>query len=345
MRLGGWSIVMGLAMLAAGCSCGSAHELESDAAGPAVDAAPLADTAPRLDATLDAGRDAFVGPEDRFFTLEPAVVDLLVTNERCAAAENATTMLRVGIHYFSSCDTPGPIDVTLDAAAMTIALTPHVWHEHGRTDCRSIGAEYVRDVSIVGLTAGTWSVVGSATTTSLTVSSASVTCPPPGTGTITRGAMCQADCECLPGLACLAVRGDAACARFCADPCEPVGLPPDVSLSCASGQACASDPDLGWACAPETMDECDDARPCPAGMTCPPVSEGPRQCAWAISLNGSIRHACTRQSDCDPGLDCVQRADGQRACEVRCTTTDMACPSDTPHACMAGNWICEWLGE
>jgi hypothetical protein len=157
--------------------------------------------------------------------------------------------------------------------------------------------------------------------------------------------MCAADCECVPGLSCLAVRGDAACARFCADPCEALGVGEDLSLSCTGGDACTDDPNLGWTCATAALDECGDTHACPAGMTCPPISEGTRQCVWAIELDGSVRHACTTQTDCDPGLDCVQRADGERRCEVRCTTSDMACPNNAPHACLPGNWVCEWLGE
>lgn len=340
---GAWVLVLALAVsMGAGCSCGAAHELD-DAAIP--DDAPRVDAAADDAATMDAAPadDAF-SPDEHFFTLEPAVVDLIVMLERCAENEGAAAIVRVAVHYFSSCDSPGPIDVSIDASARVVTITPHVWLEHGRTDCASVGAEYQRDVPIVGLTAGTWTITHAFTSLPYTVSAMPpVTCTT--LGTRVAGDVCSADCECTPGLSCLAVRGDAACQRQCADPCETLGLGSDLSLSCASGDACDNDPNLGWTCASSSIDECDDTHPCPAGMNCPAVSEGPRQCAWAIALNGAIRHACTTESECDAGLDCVQRADGQRACEVRCSTSDMACPNNAPHACLTGSWICEWLGE
>lgn len=332
--------------LASGCSCASAHEIEDTGARP--DAASVDDAGTGADAP-DAGADAAVpvdafDPGERYFTLEPAVVDLIVTVERCAENEGATAMLRVGIHYFSSCDTPGPVDVAIDPSAMTITITPHVWHEHGRTDCASIGAAYERDVAIPDLRAGAWTIAAGSTAIAYTIDPTSIpACAVPGT--TARGGMCHRDCECAPDLRCLAVRGDAACARFCADPCETPGVGSDLRLSCPTSETCTSDPNLGWICATSANDACDDAHPCPAGMTCPPVTEGNRQCAWAIELNGAIRHACTTSAECDAGLDCVQRADGARTCEVRCTTSDMACPSSAPHACLPGNWVCEWLGE
>lgn len=337
----GWALAATLAS-AAGCSCASAHEIEDGGtdATPASDVVEVPDTSP--DDALVPAIDA--GPEPRYFTLEDAVVDLIVRAERCEEHEGASAMLRVTVHYFSSCDTPGPLDAVVDAAAHTVIVTPHVWHEHGRTDCASIGAAYERDVVVRDLTAGTWMVSGGATTLSWTVSGPGPSCV--GLPTLPRGSRCDADCECTAGLACLAVRGDATCARFCADPCEVLGAGTDpAERSCPEAEACTSDADLGWVCESTTTPECDATRTCPAGMSCPPVTEGPPQCVWDVVLDSSIRHACASNGDCDAGLDCVQRTDGTRTCEVRCTTSDMACPNATPHACMPGNWVCEWLGE
>ena len=295
----------------------------------------------------DGSRDDTETFEPDYFTLEPADVDLRVTLERCSESSGATAIARVTVHYFSSCDTPGPIDVAFDGSARLVDITPHLWHEHGRTDCASIGAEYTRDVPIVRVGEGAWTIVAGSTTTTLDVSGAPpIACPPPGSGTITAGNVCRADCECSAGLSCLAIRGDVACERRCADLCEDLGVGRDLSLSCARPSECTNDPNLGWICQTSTMNLCDEMNPCPRGMSCPPVSEGPRVCSWSIALNASIRHPCTMQSDCDPGLDCVQRVDGRRACEVRCTTSDMTCPSlGAGHACSASNWVCEWIGD
>ncbi len=337
-----WALLLGASVFAAGCSCAAAHELD--------DASTPQDTSSSRPDAVTIPVDAFVGtdtaPSDgHYFTLEPAIVDLRVSQERCTTQENNVAILRVYVGYFSSCDTPGPIDVVLDHAAMTVTVIPHVWLEHGRTDCASVGAAYERDVRVVGLSAGTWSLAGGSTASTFTVFGPSGMCPGPGLGTGIAGSTCIADCQCLPGLSCVALRGDAVCAQFCGRPCETLGVAHDLSLSCASGDWCIDDPNLGWICMASSVDECSDASPCPAGMTCPPVTEGPRQCRWAITLDSSVRHACTTESDCDAGLDCVQRVDGRRSCEVRCTTSDMACPNATPHACMTGNWVCEWLGE
>lgn len=325
----------------AGCSCASAHEISPDAA---MDDVSDRDAALDRDAaTLDAPTLDALDASARYFTLEPALVDLQIVSERCGEVEGATAMLRATVHVFSSCDTPGPVDVALDASARTITLTPHVWREHGRTDCASIGVAYTRDVAVVGLSAGTWTIARSGAM--LGVASASPTpCPPPGTGTVPRGGQCHADCECASGLSCIAIRGDAVCERLCEDPCEGVGLSADLRLLCARGDACWLDPTLGWTCAATTADACDAVETCPVGTTCPPVSEGLSQCTWSIALTSATRHPCVTESDCDPGLDCVERADGRRACEVRCTNSDMSCPTNAPHACMAGNWVCEQLG-
>ncbi len=348
----GRSLIAALAPLLVGlaapaCSCASAHEIP-DASGP-TDAAPTPDVAerdgsePSSDAPL-APPDA-AGPESRYFSLELASADVFVQAERCEEREGATIMLRARIHYFSSCEGPGPVEVSIDPATHTVTVRPHLWREHGRTDCVAIGAEYTRDVAVNGLTAGTWMVRAGSTTLTLQLGLGAPPCTAPGTRP--RGAPCASDCECAGSQVCLAVRGDAVCGRACFDPCETVsGASNDpAEPACPEAEACVIDDNFGWVCAPTTTAECDGARSCPAGMSCPPVTEGPPQCVWDIALDSSIRHDCTGNQDCDSGLDCVQRADGARRCEVRCTTSDMACPPATPHACDTASGVCEWLGE
>ena len=79
-----------------------------------------------------------------------------------------------------------------------------------------------------------------------------------------------------------------------------------------------------------------------AGCSTAPVADL-MDCRWAIELRASTRHACGGDADCQPGMYCVEHADGMRRCEVPCFTSDMRCPA--MHECIGPAWVCEWIGE
>src|SRR5260221_10421739 len=122
-----WGVSV-IAFAAAGCSCGAAHEIAD--ARVAADASAAGDAGLDVGPTApDTGLDAFMPPTDEhYFTLEPARVDLIVMNERCSTQEGTPAILRVTVHFFSTCDTPGPVDAILDASAHTVTIVPHLWH-------------------------------------------------------------------------------------------------------------------------------------------------------------------------------------------------------------------------
>lgn len=319
--------------------------------GPA-DAGPT-----RQDAGTDAGprdtgtpRDSAPDPDGgtggSYWRLEPATADFLVAAERCSYAEGRTTLVRVTLHWFSSCDEPGPVEVAVDPMARAVTLAGWVWRHEGRDDCTPVGAAIDRDVEVPGLTAGDWTINGSVP---LRVEGPPppITCTAPGP----EGSACLADCDCLDGARCLGVRGDAVCALRCARPCAR-GLDPAVAdLACPGGGVCADDPDLGQICAGRSMDACGTSTACPAGTSCVADADFASYCDWSVRLGAAPRHACTTDGDCDSGLSCVEGTDTVRTCELRCASERMPCPGPGAHACLpeaarAGSrWVCEWLGE
>ncbi|MCC7536824.1 MAG: hypothetical protein IT379_11450, partial [Deltaproteobacteria bacterium] len=97
--------------------------------GDAGDAGPM-DAGP-----TDAGPDATTdgGGAGTYWTLQPAVTDFFVQAERCSYGEGRTPVVRATIHWFSSCDEPGPIEVAVNDADQTIRMSAWVWRQEGRS--------------------------------------------------------------------------------------------------------------------------------------------------------------------------------------------------------------------
>jgi hypothetical protein len=282
--------------------------------------------------------------EGTHYELVPATVDVLVSHERCTAADGATAVVNATVHVYSSCLTPGPVFVEVDRTARTVTLSPFMWSEVGRSDCQPAGAAYIRDVAIHGLTEGEWTVTG--ITEPLRVGPRS---PAACTGTrLEQGESCLGDCDCQTGLSCIATRGDATCNMRCERPCEPSGFG-GLDLSCGIGAVCTVDPNVGAVCRTQTTDYCP-ATTCPVGTSCHgDTGDFASYCDWDVTLGSAARHVCTTNEDCGAGLDCVQHAGGARTCEIRCTSTDMRCPG--PHACDPAatiderTGVCGWIGD
>lgn len=278
------------------------------------------------------------------YELVSAPLDFVVSHEGCAT-DGATVIVNATVHVYSSCHAPGPIFVDVDRIAHTVTLSPFVWSEVGRSDCRGIGAAYYRDVAIQGLTEGEWTITG--ITDPLRVGPRSPTACTALTP-LEQGERCHADCDCKTGLSCIAMAGGA-CDMRCERPCEPPGFGgPD--LSCGVGAICTHVGGVfGAVCRTQTADYCP-ASACSEGTSCRSDTENiASYCDWDVTLGSAARQPCTTNGDCGLGLDCVRHAGDTRTCEIRCTSTDMRCPG--PHTCDPAatvegrRGVCGWVGD
>jgi hypothetical protein len=286
-------------------------------------------------------------PEDSYYELVLAPTGFTLNFDRCDAREGQTISFRASVVPTDGCDSPAPIVATVNEAEMRIDVQPYVWREHGRT-CGPAGASFERDVLIGNLRRGSWTVhfptddgVGSFALEVYEPSLSACTFESP----MPEGEMCFGDCDCMTGFRCVAVEGDAACHSVCAAPCE-LASGGERTLDCAQERECGSEllagNDVGNVCRPRALDECGAERPCGEGMVCRTDGDFASYCDWAFALTNPRRHDCTEDSDCEPGLDCVQHEAGVRRCEVRCNTATMRCPLG--HACSPFG-ICDWLKD
>jgi hypothetical protein len=203
---------------------------------------------------------------------------------------------------------------------------------------------YVYEVALPDLGVGIWPITEPLSGSTFSREVWDMTSPSGCTAPGPAGSECVLDCDCEGLGICGAARGDAWCGATCLQPCN-------ADVDCPAHSACPHD--WTWAgrgCepAPDGDDLCAGDEECPVGMRCA-ISEHGRFCTWAVELNVTTRHACVIDEGCDPGLDCVEHADGTRRCELRCTTPGMVCPP--MHGCgmRLGDgsqlWICEWWGE
>src|SRR5262245_18016753 len=110
----------------------------------------------------------------------------------------------------------------------------------------------------------------------------------------------------------------------------------DQVMACAGEADCRRDPNVGDVCVPREGSVCESTE-CREGAYCVPDSHDHGRCAWTIALGESDRHACTQDEDCSAGLDCVEVIGG-RACQIRCDSEDMVCP--TAYHCDPLNGVC-----
>ena len=297
--------------LAAGCYCSHQREPRDDA-GARVDAG-------RQDAASppDAWRDDGV-PPDATVWIPVDVADYEVSYERCETREGQTLVLRVRL-ITDGCDEPGNVRWDVHATTREIFLRPFVWRPTGRPPCPPFAREIVRDVALrgAGITAGAWSViVPDGTSVPVLVG------PPPPELTCTdcraEGETCAVDEECEGLRECVPVRGDAACAAFCASSCQPFAEeePGAEDLACSQRlgrAACREDPNLGWNCA-LIGGLCEG---CPEGLRC-----GAGTCDWTAS---PWPEPCRSDAEC-PGRSCVLLPGStEPSCQIRCRG-DHPCP-------------------
>ena len=347
MRVSRWLVVV---LPVVGCY--ASHAEWTDGAAPAdagtdrAEAATDGVDAVRDEAAVEVVDVAAEVPGDHVWTLRqvPATVEAW----GCTASPGQTGFVELAVDLRRSCWHVGPAEaqiVDTPAGVRAVEVRAYVWEEHG-VECVDVAAEvpYVYEVALPFLEVGDWQVYEPMSGSTLTHEVWDVpwpgACADPGPA----GTECLVDCDCLGGLVCGAARGDAWCGSQCLAPCN-------ADVDCPSHSACAHD--WTWAgrgCepAPDGDDLCGDDGACPVGMRCA-ITEHGNFCAWGVELNGTTRHACTVDEECDPGLDCVEHADGARRCELRCTTPWMVCPP--VHGCgmRLGDgsqlWICEWWGE
>jgi hypothetical protein len=192
-----------------------------------------------------------------------------------------------------------------------------------------------RDVTVRFPYAGTWTVLAGDASVVL-----SVLAEPAGACGSAPVTACERDCDCPGDERCLSGFGSNGSIQRCARPCE-------FDREC-QGLACGDDDGLPSVCLQEVA-ECElPARPCEQGFDCEAGS-----CVPSFHLNQSTRHDCRCDSECDPGLRCVERwTSGEPAhrCEAVCATlNDGWC--EGPHSCNPAasvedsQGVCGWVGE
>lgn len=350
MRVSPWLVV---ALPVVGCYASYAESAAGDGGASddgrlpvdyAWDIAEVGTDTVRDDAAADVPTD---GPGDHVWTLRqvPATVEAW----GCTASPGQMGFAELSVDLRRSCWHVGPAEaeiVDTPTGLPAVEVRAYVWEEHG-VPCVDVGAEapYVYEVALPDLGVGNWQVTeplsGSTFLRAVSAPPTPTDCTGPGAPA---GGECVLDCDCEGSTICAAARGDAWCGSTCQQPCN-------ADVDCPSRSRCRSD--WTWAgrgCepVPDGEDLCGGDGDCPAGMRCA-ITEHGSFCAWGVELNGATRHVCTVDEECDPGLDCVEHADGSRRCELRCTTPGMVCPA--MHGCgmRLGDgsrlWICEWWGE
>jgi hypothetical protein len=210
-----------------------------------------------------------------------------------------------------------------------VALRMSVWRR--LADCTA-PTTTTRPVTIKFLYAGGWKfLLAGGGTRTITVVGA------PNTQCITNTQQCDQDCDCTGADVCLSTYGFGGPFARCARPCE-------LDRDCGGDGRCESPADeLPFVCQPGT--ECASPTDCPTGFGCTAGT-----CEPTFQLNGSSRHACTCDAECDPGLRCTFHEGASTGrCEALCLTETSAW-CEGPHVCGAGSvepipGVCAWVGE
>jgi hypothetical protein len=177
------------------------------------------------------------------------------------------------------------------------------------------------------------------------------------------GESCALDTQCPLGSRCLAVLASDFCTwqdYRCATPCsfsagyegyEPTGTacqPAEVCQRGAWDHLCEQRPadpscvnlDFGGPSACVARESCNGDDACTGSEVCR-ASGNPAGCSWPFVPPDSVGRACGDSSECSPGLECVEGANGA-TCQIRCQTADMTCPAGS--TCLSpdqgGAWVC-----
>lgn len=335
-----------LVLSAALSGCYRSHRLSPATTAPDAGRADAATRDGGTDApTIDAGlRDG------DYWTLERRDARLSILHELgCTQHEGGRIALDVTAPLESVCEHEGPVE-NARASDGTLVVTAFVWVQHRADPAACLGITAIsRRTLLLPASEGTFRAVSDDGGSRVEIRVGAIDdlpcsfAGPPD-------APCILDCQCQMGLVCIPQLGDfVACdGGHCGDPCNTAGgaVPPVYGrhLECASSEECrtgvAASSD---ACQPIEGEPCDpDAASCEPGLSCPRTG-APSECDWEVRLSAATRHVCAGDSDCDPGLYCVEHVGGDRSCEVPCFSNEMRCPP--MHECRADRWVCEWIGE
>jgi hypothetical protein len=311
----------------------SGWELFPDGGGPLPDAGPLTDgSTPAL-----------------FYRLVPAEVDFWVSPEKCESYEGIGKRFDITMHWFSSCQEPGPIEIDVDEDTRQVAITGWLWELVGPTDCRSVGAAANRSVFVTELTEGLWHASWSSGTVDITVGGA---VPPVCDARLPLGSECAADCECADGRCADAVGVVGCLGRVCQKTCNQFEPWTAFHPECPAGQVCSSRGPVGGICANTTVDLCHRDADCPVGTRCNTDGDAAYHCEWNVEVDETSHRPCSSNSHCDPGFDCVELEDPSEdprlprgTCGIRCRTSDQRCPVGPPGCSVDGRprnprWLC-----
>jgi hypothetical protein len=289
---------------------------------------------------IDACADCTPNPDAGVYTwrLEPRDATRIYQYEDDSAiAQGRSTRVAVE-HGGLACDLWAMPDVVVKDADNTVTITPRVF---ARTPACTLTASQTRIVTVSGLTAGTWTVIGggasTATPLTLTIGAA------PGRACGVSPCTLDCDCDMAAGERCLGAMGFGGPFLACARPCEH-------NRDCWEG-ACVDIADGHFRTCLDGA-ECDDTgtNPCPPGYACTAGA-----CAPSFVLNQGTRHECTSDQDCSGGLRCVEAtaAAGASRCEVACRTGGNWCQG--AHVCgtaaadlsslARSDSVCGFLGE
>lgn len=289
------------------------------------------------DAATDACVDCTPNPDAGMYTwrLETrAATRLYPYEDDRPIAQGRSTRVAVE-HGGLACDLWAMPEIEIEDADNTVTITPKAFV---RTPPCTLTASQTRIVTISGLTAGTWTVIGG-TASSITLT---VGAPPPRA---CGASPCTLDCDCdmNAGERCLGAMGFGGPFLACVRPCEH-------NRDCNVGQ-CIDIADGHFRTCLEGTECGDSLEPCPPGYGC--SSEG--RCTPSFVLNMSTRHECTSDRDCSGGLRCIEAtaSAGPNRCEVACRTGGNWCQG--AHVCgtaaadlsnfARSDSVCGFLGE
>lgn len=335
-------VAMGIAIVGLGCGSSMAPAGEQDAGASDAGAVVLIDAGP----DCSAWRLASVSI-DSAYSLEALPVH----------PERSARIMVYALHCPGDIPAPPVVAPTLENEYLAIDM--RVWR--AASDCTSPDI-VARPVTVRFPYMGAWKIVTANDTLTVDVDPApAVSCdavqgirasarpgatpqaasapvvPEPEAGETTNGP-CELDCQCGAGEACLSGYGLVGPFSECARPCE-------FDRDCGGGGRCLQVEDgLSHIC--YAGDECADPSPaCPDGFAC-----NGGACESQFVLNGTTRHACTCDSDCDPFLHCAWQAGATAGrCEALCrTSSDNWCQG--PHTCgpasvETGDAVCGWVGD
>lgn len=244
---------------------------------------------------------------------------------------------RVAIeHGGLACDLWAMPTVEVEPADRTVTITPRAFV---RTPTCTLTAAQTRIVTVPGLTAGSWTVLGGGASTATPITF--TVGPPPGRACGATPCTLDCDCDVAAGEKCLGAMGFGGPFLSCVRPCEH-------NRDCGDG-ACVDIADGHFRTCLDGA-ECDGTTPCPPGYAC---TTG--LCEPTFVLDQGTRHECASDQDCSGGLRCVvaTTGTGPNRCEVACRTGGGWCQG--AHVCgdaaddlsnlARSDSVCGFLGE